>query len=234
MKYFYCMLITFISLNITQADVGLPTIQSICRVTLEDGQKIEGMISFGRGGYNYSYNPNGFCFMDERGSYVLKLFNLDFHEFYPEIFYSYFLPRRQLYYAKNITIEYPVQFPVYTYNDTFNILKMNKSIESNFKLTKKLLLYKNLPLTLYLDNSYEKLDTVEIDLSKMKSFELLRDPSEYWLKLIESAREKLKYKMTEDFKKDDSAWEDYIEPSWYHEILKDDTIFNYLKIWFNY
>jgi hypothetical protein len=234
MKKILCLLTFCMSINFTQADVGLANIQAICRVTMSDGQKFEGIITFGGGGYNYSYNPNGFCFKTGNGLYVLKLLNLDFNVLEPEIFYSYFLPSRQIYYAKNISSDYPPQIPVYSYNDTNNILKMNKSVLTNFKLSEKLILYMNLPLTLYIDDSYEKLDFIDIDLSKMKTLELLKDPSEYWLKLIKTARNKLGNKILEDLKQDDGAWEDYIEPAWYHEILKDVSKYNYYKLWFNY
>ncbi|PJB14856.1 MAG: hypothetical protein CO118_06360 [Flavobacteriales bacterium CG_4_9_14_3_um_filter_32_8] len=214
--------LTFVLLNVAKADLGVPTIQAICKVTFDDTTTIEGIISFGRGGYDYSYRPSGFCLLHENMVYQLILYSFPFVKCTPYSWGDYRNGKSKLFYADNQDAQgYPMGN--YEYNSSDSILTKTTELIEAYKLSDKMILYLSIPYHLYVGPDSE---SILIPVKKILSVEVVLNPSQVWLNKIEEARKKL----IEEQKKD--AWEDYLEPVWYHEIIGDEKQVTYLKQYF--
>jgi len=216
--------------KIARADLGALLIQAICKITLIDGSEIEGIISFGAGGYSYNYKPHGFCFVHNNGYYTIKLFNLDFRQFAPSNLSAYRKGNTTLYYVQNNSLQETPE-STFSFNDTLMVLTRTTTEIDQLNLKKAFLIYKELPLDLFIDYGSGKCEKVEVNVSELISFELVKEPSDYWLNIIEKSRTRLKGKMAED-EKNGEIWIDYMEPAWYHEIKKDKKQYHYLRQYF--
>jgi len=215
--------ITFVLLNVVKADLGAPTIQAICKVTLNDNKIVEGVISFGKGGYDYNYRPSGFCFIHSENVYQLNLFSFSFVKFTPNNYGAYRDGKSKLFYAENQNIQsYPNS--TFEFKESERMLTKSTEMKEGYKLQDNMVLYMTIPLHLYVGIDSEK---QMINVENIKSVELLRTPSKEWISKIDSARKKL----IEEQKKDE--WMDYMEPVWYHEIINDEKQVTYLKQFFN-
>jgi len=141
----------------TYADLGVPTIQAIACVELIDGKKLEGIISLGKGGYNYNYHPNAFCFIHKNDNYQLIPINLEFRKFVPNNYGHVRNKSSELFYAKNISKQ---QYPKKTFKlesiKNEKILKKMIYEEENYVLTKNITLYTKLPTTLFVEYEEDK------------------------------------------------------------------------------
>lgn len=212
-----------------RADLGLPQIQAVCRITLVDGTKHEGFIVLSKGTYYY-YRPHGFCFIHGKGVYGLRPFSLEFKPFSPRQIGSYKSGESRLYYAASMVNSKPKI--EYDFDEEHSLLTRSCSEINQYELAEKIILYSNLPLSLYLPDKPADEDSVlAVDISEIDRFEFLAYPSESWLEIIETARQRLQKEMIELEKKGD-VWVDYLPPDWYHEILTDDERYGYLRQYF--
>jgi hypothetical protein len=218
MQRVFVLIGLLICFQLAKAGGELSCIQAICKITLNNGQQKEGIITFIGGGI-FHYRPNGFCMKFKDGAYGFYLF-FENPSFAPESIGSYKNGEAKLYFVKNVSVDSPRTSNI-SMIDSSKILTEDFSYSNRYKLKDSIVIYLSLPLTL--DVEYpgdEKIDYTVIAVSKIKNFEIVSTPSEYWLNLITKARLKTKSKMQKDELKG-SYWVDYTEPQWYHEILKD-------------
>ena len=215
-----------------KADLGAPTIQAICKITLKDGKTIEGIITFGPGGYEYNYKPHGFCFAHNNGEKQLILFGFSFGLFDPDNYAAYRSGTSKLYYIENVSKQ-PRPETKTEFNENIRIITVTTTEVDEYKLLDEMVMYMKLPMSLYVGFSQNNEDVkITIKVSEIKSVEILKNPSKIWLDLISSARERINNQIKIDEEKDNSAWIDYREPAWYHEIILDEQQVNYLKQFF--
>lgn len=215
------------------ADLGIPTIQAICKISLKNGKEVQGFILVSRGGYGQKYHPNGFCFVHENGNYQLLLFNLDFAIFTPNDYGSHRGGTSQLKYAQSTTFPRSPEVSVTVKEIEKEDILERKILEiERFRLLSHVSVFKELPLSLHLIESGANLeDVMKIAVEDIVSFELVKEPSEFWRDDIKSRRDALQKKMIED-EKAGMGWVDYMEPAWYHEIVKDEKQYNEIRRFF--
>ena len=120
MKKLLSIFLSLALIGTTKADLGAPTIQAICKVTLKDGKTVEGIITFGPGGYDYNYRPHGFCFVHDRGTKQLKLYNFSFRRLTPANNGDHRAGTSKLYYVENISKQrYPRSS--YEFDEVFRV-----------------------------------------------------------------------------------------------------------------
>ncbi len=218
------ILLLFISGKPIDYDLGAPTIQAVCKVTMSDGTTKEGFITFGSGGYELKYRTHGFC-IQRNGSKVLIPYNFDF-ELSKDLLTS---DGRDFdfWYLENISDNRHSQKKT-EFDEKSKILKISVTETEKYKLSKKMVVFEKIPLDLYLDHSDEKENgKVKIHVKKIQSVELLKKPSKASLEVIENARKK--QIITE---KKDGYWTDYQPPVWYHEIIDDKEMVETLSQYF--
>ena len=202
------------------SDVGPPPVQAVCRITLKNGDTLEGFISLGNN-YGYYYRTDAICIIKDDSIYYTRKLNLNFRQ----IDFNFELSKNmhckdncKFYFAKSYR---PESYDSITFKrDSLNNLIQTYLYKDNFKLLSEFPIFKSLPLSLYL--GYEE-DTSEtkVPIEQIKRIEILIEPAKFWLDKIESAREKRL--------NDKEAWEDYVEPVWYHDIFKDSARINYFQ-----
>lgn len=202
MKLHALLILLFINIGKSNIDGGLPTIQAVCRIELNNGEIHEGIISFGGGGYEWRYIPNGFYTKYSNSGYV-GLFNLEYRS--PDFDTK---GESEIFYLENLT-ESRIGYEIKENGDSL----LTRYYKESFKLHKKFPIYQSLPNSLYVgyDSTLSK-KIIEVD--KIASFELLEDPQQKWLDLIEEARK--------ERQKVEDTWEDYNEPVWYHDVMKNE------------
>ncbi|TXD48488.1 MULTISPECIES: hypothetical protein [unclassified Polaribacter] len=205
-------------------DLGAPEIQAVCKVTLNDGKTIEGFITFGTGGYEYKYRPNGFCFKHDNGIKQLILYDFKFNLSNLDSYASYRNGTSKLYYVENISKSYQ-QKPKTEFDEENSTLTITKTDIEKYRLLEQMTIYKKLPLDLSVGyGSDEQNGKTTIGVNQIKSIELLKKPSKRSLEIIKTARNKQSEKEEE--------WIDYQAPVWYHEIITDQEKIDYLSKFF--
>ncbi|MDX1909485.1 MAG: hypothetical protein SF053_20770 [Bacteroidia bacterium] len=215
-------------------DAGVPYINAVCRVSLKNGTVHEGMICIVRGGY-LGYRKNGFGYKyPGRDNIFYNFFSLDDYFYHGDP-----SPRWDNESGKEQYPEvYFMSAPYYDVNraSTFNDTTLEHSISEiytyNYLLFKEFHIFQGLPLSLRLSGEEqvrsgqeeEMVPRVAISVDEVARFELLVNPHEKWLEVVQKARERRL--------NSGEAWEDYEEPLWYHEIRADTALFNSLAFRF--
>lgn len=211
------------------AGLGAPNIQAIARVELVDGEVLEGIILLGKGGYNSNYQPDAFCIVGRNTNYQLFPINLRFNRFFPNSFLHSGNKPVEVFYAKNISSQRrPKMTLTLESSKKEKVLKKITNEEEKYIFTKVITLHTELPANMHLAYVKETKNQILVDLKKIKSFSLVKDPSSKWLNYIKTSIKKLNSKMLEDEAKG-APWVDYAEPEWYHEVVKDKERFSYLN-----
>lgn len=214
-----------------KADGGLPSIQAICKVTLKDGSIIEGIITFGHGGYHYNYKPGGFCYVSENGHMKFT-------------FYDFLFKKEQLYTSGSSTQAYKIYYVESLNNspsanidiqtdETGKIITRTKTEVDKYKFHEEMFMYKRLPLDMHVGYSQNNEDgKISIVVDQIVTVEILEEPGKIWLDLIQNSKDRFTHEMKLDLERKETSWEDYTEPLWYHEIIKDDNQVKYLQQYF--
>jgi hypothetical protein len=211
------------------ADLGSPSINAICYVTLKDGKKIEGMIKIVSGGYGgYCKNGFGFSFTDNP-YFSYKLFNIDNFiltdrtRFGTERVDSKTNKRSspELYYLSSIANDASSK---QSFETTQSNLTITNHSERKYLVLKSFHIYTDFPSKDYPwipDQKYEltisstvTINSIVVKVDEIKEFTLITNPSDKWLKLIKQTRDNARLQPSED----------YLEPLWYHEVIKDEVL----------
>ncbi|WP_345008162.1 hypothetical protein [Snuella lapsa] len=224
--FFFFILLISTAKKPVEFDLGLPEIQAVCKVVLDDGKIIEGFITFGTGGYEYKYRPNGFCFVHDDGIKQLILYDFSFSLSNLDSYASHRNGTSKLFYIENISRRYH-QEPNTEFDEEKNTLTITKTDVKKYKLLDQMTIYKKLPLDLLVGySSDDQNGKTTIDVERIRSVELLKRPSEKLIEMIENARKR----QSESEKSEE--WVDYQAPVWYHEIITDQERINYLSRFF--
>lgn len=223
------LLLIFTSGKPVDFDLGLPEIQAVCKVTLNDGKTIEGFITFGTGGYDYMYRRHGFCRLHENGEREIISYDFPFKLSSYYRYGNHQTGTKKLYYAENIVQGTGMgKHTKKEFNEKEGTLTVTKTDVEKYRLLDEMVMYKKIPLDLFLaykeNNESEK---VTIKMNEIKSIELLKNPSTSSLEIIKKARER-----QSKAEEEDEYWVDYQPPVWYHEIITDQEKVNYLSKFF--
>lgn len=213
------------SSNTVDLDLGAPTIQAVCKVTLEDGEIVEGFITFGNGGFDYKYRPHGFCLAHDNGTKQLFLYDFKFNLSNLDNYASHRNGTSKLYYVKNISDRYSQQ-PISEFDKDKKILSKTYVDTEKLQLLDQMTMYKNLPLSLNLGYGESNEEKTTIHVNKIKSVELLKKPDKKWLGIIKATRERQR------LSDEDDEWVDYQEPVWFHEVMNDKKEMTFLSQFF--
>lgn len=226
MKILISTLLFFLfSSNTVDIDLGVPSIQAVCKVTLEDGEIVEGFITFGNGGFDYKYRPHGFCLAHDNGTKQLFLYNFEFKLSNIDKYTSQRNGTSKLYYVKNISNRYSQQ-PISAFDKDKKILTQTYTDTEKFQLLNQMVLYKNLPLSLNLGYGEPNEEKTTIQVNKIKSVEFLKKPDQKWLSIIKSTRERQRSSDA------NNEWVDYQEPEWFHEVIVNKEKITFLNQFF--
>jgi HEAT repeat protein len=192
------------------ADLGDPTVQAVCQITLANGRSFEGFVAVAAGGYSGTH-PSGFRF--EAGSNKATHFlNVDFKKLARDPAGNY----RIVLNGGRVVNESALRKP-----SKIVFLEWQQDIVSNqvyeqYKELDALTIVTELPYTRYIDPKYEGLrkgSVVTIPINGIVSFELIDRPAKKWLDHIKERREV--------GSEVDVDAEDLTEPDWYHEIRRN-------------
>ena len=193
------------------ADLGDPTVQAVCRIKLTNGRLIEGFLTMGAGGYD-GITPSGFRF--EAGTHkATHFFLLDFKKL-----------------VRGAAGNYKIISTTGRISGEGVLSKPSKVVflewdgeHQRYEELDALMVVTELPYYLYIDPKYEGLrkgTVITIPLKRILSFELIDHPAKKWLRHI---------KEREQIVSERDDFEDYMEPAWYHEILRDKGWYDSVK-----
>ncbi len=222
MKYKLAILFSafFLSFNfiLLEDQEDLPTVQAVCQAEMKNGEIYEGMITFGTQGetryflhgfYYQNYHPNSL------GGRIIE-FNFDRDSF------SFF--RNNTFYAENTMDLRP--YPLENLNDSI-VTNTSKEI---YKLSKTIKLHQEMPKHMNIfSNLYETSnnETIEVNVSEIAVFRFVKNPSVYWIELIEKYRKGNPYLLNKNLRRG------YKEPIWYHDIENDAELKKFVLQYFN-
>ncbi|WP_348710480.1 hypothetical protein [Tenacibaculum sp. 190524A05c] len=233
MKYLILFITCLGLLNTNTIDVGDPSIQAVCKITTKDNISHEGFIKLIEGGYGMF--PNGFYFEIAEGEAYRKLYDFNFYNLQKTKNGKYNLGRNSI----QAKVAYFIAHtPYHRYSQKErNTIETNtkgkkliaeKTSKFTYKLFDSIPLFKELPREYHLRyDKHEKL-TKKIAIADIISIEIIKKPQQIWLDKIAKAK-KLYW---EDNDTEDSTG-DFLEPTWYHELIQDQKKFNELKDYYN-
>jgi hypothetical protein len=217
------------------ADMGLPDIQAICRITQKDGKTIEGILLMGKGGYQRYLDTNGFYIIAENPPHrQLKravLFSLRFQAIMP--FKGKVMRGRststnptlannpRVYYLHDITSKkhYTDDTKIEeTLKQNKNLLILERKITHDlvYELLDHIPVYPKLPDVIHLESGHQQKETIKplmVPVIQIEKFELLRNPPRKWLDDIaeKTGTWDQKYGTCDDC---------VLLVEWYHELVK--------------
>ncbi len=198
---------------------NLPSIYAICQIELNDGQLIEGIINFGVSGYN-RYYTHGFYFPKYHPPYgepEILLLDLDVD--------SISIKQIEAFYIENLTYSGTPDV-IDIINDS--ILVQNK--KERFELSEKIVLHQKPSFKWIVGSNlfYAKDEkTIVVNVSDIKTFKLLKKPSEGWMNLISRLKEE--YPQLNNEQKNALV---EMRLLWYHELIKDEKLKTQLEKYF--
>ncbi|KJR41269.1 secreted protein [Candidatus Magnetoovum chiemensis] len=187
------------------ADMGKPSVQALCRITLNSGGAVEGFIFLGRGGYQRYIDTNGFLIIHDtekvKGINQIIFFNLNLNAVEPYNLRIYDLngvsavnglrDSIKIYYLQDVTIAKNYKGDIENVKiDKHSVPPtMTKTIthESVYELLDYVPIHRKLPDIIHLENSEQlEIKPEKIPVKNIKRFELLKEPSKKWLDMISS------------------------------------------------
>lgn len=231
MRKLILLIVFTTSLIVSRADLGAPTIQAVCRISLINGETFEGFIVLGQGGYQGIW-ANGFYFEQGENYKNPVLFSLESKTIEKTDEKAYYVNNgirqrmrfrnnQKFYYMqweRTPSINNPKEINIKS-NDTATYLTINTKLEKKYKLQDTINLYLELPSSTHLSWS-KNVRTISISVKDILKFEFLENPSDYWIAKI---KEKT-IKANEIYNSPDSSG-DFWAALWYHEIIKDDKLY---------
>lgn len=187
-------------------DTGYESVNAVCKVTLKNGEELTGCILMIGGGYN-DRTPEGFCWLDKNTGERRTTF--------------YSLRRSKYEIGDGEKPQYLVssqetELKVNTFERP-DLLLVQYQKTRTYQRVDSMELYLDVHPSMYLRRTYYDNWSgairgghyITIDMSRIRSIELLRDPPKEWSDKIQSAR--------------DAGYvtADYSPPLWYHELLKN-------------
>ncbi len=189
------------------ADLGDPTTQAVCRITLDNGRVIEGFITVAAGGYDGTH-PNGFRFQGGSNN-ATHFLNADFKRLTRDALGNY----RIVFNGGRVVSGTALRKPSKIVFLDWQAEVLNNQEYQQYKELDAITIVSELSYHLYIDEKYEGLQrgsVITIPLEKLVSFELINRPAKRWLDHIKERRE-----VSSEV---DADAEDFTEPDWYHEL----------------
>jgi len=237
----YIKIIIFFTLlvaDISYADVGDPTVQAVCRVTLINGKTVEGLIKIGSGGYNGLW-MNGF---NVETNYKQQISN---NQSFFDLNFRYIqlndtsiaignstsnlngakVRVRYLQWVENPSIYEPVK-----YITTEDSLVITKHIERHYLFLDSIAIFMDMSSVSFLDTIDEhqkpprQIKVIKIATKDIAKFELVEFPSQEWLSKIEIANRRF----DELFNGENSSG-DGKPAMWFHDMVAKKELYDYFQ-----
>lgn len=234
MKYLILLITCLGLLNTKSVDMGDPSIQAVCKITTKDNISHEGFITLINGGF-YGMFSNGFYFEIDDSSNNRILYDFNFYKLQKtkdgtfNVGYNSFKAKRAYFITHTPYHGYSKK----EQNDIVVDSKGRKLVsikynEFTYKLFDSIPLFKELPREYHL--RYDKLENLaeKIPMSDIISIEIIKKPQQVWLDKIAKAK-----KLYWDDNSDENSTGDFLEPTWYHELIQEPKRFNSLREYFN-
>lgn len=221
----------------TQADLGNPTIQAICRISLTNGTSLEGVIETAGGGYSRYLNTHGILLIgedtdDPLGGFPV-FFDFAFQSLTPGVGEVRSPRGTRLRPGKNIVKAYylhdcteddyyidDVKYTM-TVDTAPSGVKLRRDVLTRavYELRDSLPLFLSVPRELHVSYA-PSVHPHMISLSDIQKIELLREPDSTWGQQIKD--------MTNLWMQDHAEESgDYTVPEWFHDILRDVDSFQF-------
>ncbi|WP_075340399.1 hypothetical protein [Tenacibaculum agarivorans] len=233
MKYLILLITCLGLLNNNSIDAGDPSIQAVCKITTKNNTTHEGFITLIKGGY--CMLPNGFYFEIGDGKTYRKLYDFNFYSLQKtkdgifNLGYSSFKAKRAYFITHTPHHgHFKKEQNDIAIDSKGKKLVSRKYNEFTYKLFDSIPLFKELPREYHL--RYDKLEnlTEKIAMSDIISVEIVKKPQQIWLDRIAKAK-----KLYWDDNDTEDSTGDFLEPTWYHELIQDQNKFNTLKDYYN-
>ena len=229
------------------ADAGpSPDLQGVCKITLKNGQTVEGVILVGTGGYlspdvQSYYNTNGFFLVFENGQRMPVLFNGEFKAIEPNkgrvrgSNAGENIPAgkvTQMFFLHDVTPG--TSFDSYQTAITEEILPKETGTDLllrreiihriDYELLDAIPVFTTIPEELYLRREHLSVKPVLIKITEIDTFELYREPPQEWLDRIA----RIEKAWIE--RHPDPTCETF-PPFWYHSYVKHEGAAKMFKPW---
>lgn len=219
---FLLLILLLFGSTIGFAQQKLPTIQAICKVEMISGESVIGVISLGYSYDNIYYHPNAFYYETVSEKFVQHI-SLSFNGFYIDNLDA--LGASRIYFAESRSNKPQFLYKINEDNGQ-NVLNRKSLREEEYILKTTFGIYKELPLAINIRaKNLPEENVIQLNINNIKTFELLQAPGSEWLEKIQKAKQRLKQKKTQD-KANDNLWIGFLEPIWYHDIIKDKVEFS--------
>jgi len=226
----FVLAISLLSTLVARADLGLPSVQAICKVTTSNGKSYEGFVTLMIGGLHGVHQNGFYLYLDDHYNWIIH-FDLEFNKLEKigvnKYRFGSFVPDAKRIYF----VAYTRDNKTYWLNETTKeVQESNKRfiieetvIHRKYVMLDTLPLFTELPKYLHLDYNDKKLKRHNIPMKDIVSFEILTAPSEVMLTEIERKRKEL----AAEARHDDTG--DFVEPVWVHEMVKEPDELERLK-----
>lgn len=239
LKLLNTILLSFV-FTLAKGDVGEPTIQAVCKVTLSDGKSIEGLITLGHGG-DFGLWMNGLYFEHyEQGKYKYEwteFFTLDTKSFTRKDS-SYFFENHSYRDCRRVKYLVCLFSPTYsepkklTYDcsGSLDTVRLITHIERKYIALDSMTIFFETTSSTFLDtldnyhDPHKKIKYQKVAINDIVKFELMTNPSQTWLDLITKAN----IKAQELFNGPNSSG-DFLEAAWYHDIVAKKELYDYFQ-----
>ena len=229
------LIIFFLLSTLTvHADMGAPSVQAVCKVTMSDGKTYEGFVTLIIGGLHGIHQNGFYLYQDDHYNWTV-LFDYEFKKLEKTGETKYkignFVPdAKEIYFLAYTwdTKKYWLKESKETITDSTGQYLLTKTqIQRKYKMFDTLPLFTELPKYLHLDYNDKELKRQKIPMNDIVSFEIVMEPAEKWLTEIEQKR---KACFAEVYGENSSG--DFLEPSWVHELIKDPETLKHWKEYF--
>lgn len=233
MKYLILFITCLGFLNTNSIDAGDPSIQAVCRIITKNNTSHEGFLTVIEGGYGML--SNGFYFQfDDHSSHKI-LYDFNFYNLQKtkdgkfNLGYSSFKAKQAYFIAHTPYHGHSKE----EQNDILVDSKGRKLVsrkynEFTYKLFDSIPLFKELPREYHLRYDKDQKLTKKIAMSDIISIEMIKKPKQVWLDKIAKAK-----KLYWDDNDTEDSTGDFLEPTWYHELIREPKKFNELKDYYN-
>jgi hypothetical protein len=218
-----------------RADLGLPCVQAVCEVRLNDGTKVEGVVLVATGGYLLKFDNYGFLLLVERpqeegivGPTTIELavlFDPTFYAIQPHEGIVERSPRSQSgpgrwfrepkkYFLRDVTYREHFAYGLevkseYDSTDLPLLLRRDLVDHRVYELLDYVPIYTKVPEELYLTREIHSVKQLRIKVENIQRFALVFEPSQRWLDEIAAVWWHDIIKRQEDYKDSFKKWDFY-------------------------
>jgi hypothetical protein len=221
-------------------------ILGICRVQLETGKEVEGVVVVTLRGDGKSWTPNGFYQTIDGREGRVSLFNGDFHTFVPKsgfvaetlwlgpwtrpYVHTY---RTKTYFMQRLPEDYKASSEQDKTNDSGITLHEDTAYHRMFLLAEYVPVYKTVPPDPFPWHSWRPESQIKIPLADVAQFRLLTKPGARWLHRIAVAESTFEAKYgVHPMPEKEGIMSIVYRPGWFHRVVSDSALRSKFSSWY--